>query len=74
MSLIIYGFNSGKRYVTESIEYKINLLEKELICFKKFSLEKKIILKEKELIKFKKEIKIIKFFTLQKEVIQWKIL
>jgi len=71
MSLITYGFYSGKRYITESVEFEIDLIEKESIKFNKKE-KIKFYFNEKETIKFKlKEIR--KFSVNEKEIIKWKI-
>jgi len=71
LNLITYGFYSGKRYVTESVEFKVNLLQKELFNFKLSTQTKKINLIEKNYIEFKKESKNIKFEIKDNEIIKF---
>jgi len=73
LSLITYGFYSGKRYVTENIEFKVNLLQKELFNFKLSIQTKKINLIEKNYIEFKKESKNIEFLVKEEEIIKWNL-
>ena len=74
MSLITYGFYSGLRIATELKEFKINLIDRELIRFKKIVFERKFNIIEREILTFK--VKENEKFVLkkEKEQVKWKIL